>query len=599
MSKKNSIFLCPYCRRPISKNLFNYKHALKNVQKAVEHSRKERKVPVNETLAPAEVCAAVHSPSYPKELGWVIWLNEVAEERRPVFRNADQLVKSAGVLPPVNLPADAVRNTCYVINDFWYWCLNRVYTIDLHKNAPRLELQVEPEKQSCRILCYDPAFDNVGSVLATNADPVCPYPDCNKILSCAALEITDEPIEIALIGDPNTGKTVWQVSLAAFLEQRGRCGLGKQYKIDQNKTLILPETIGWRTKLRAEAFLEGRLPSQTPASAVGGFVQNDRFGTMTSDDYGDYGLHEHKPLVDDRRAEDLVLILREENAQGKMKSCRFVRIFDFSGENSEKGMHGYDDLGILRNCEAMFFFADILTREGLIAINKFVENSQNISLPYFAMMFPKIDLSQFDLLLFRSFSKSFEESLIRVLAYRLRIEMSNLPQNLRIFVKLFLRGYLHCSPESLGLFLCNRYEDKMRALFVEENGEDDINTLFSFITADPAFCAVFEATDAKQWVTHLCNEHIYLTESAKSRTARPEEQMRRLYINFYLRNLLRDSVNTETAQKNADDIGLFPFSALGADNGLDQSTLHFDIDTWKPINLFDPLVWLLKEDSHA
>ncbi|MBR2414299.1 MAG: hypothetical protein IKJ63_10810 [Clostridia bacterium] len=599
MSKKNSVFLCPYCRRPISKNLFNYKHALKNVQKAVEHGRKERKADVGETLTPAEVCTAVRAPSYPKELGWVIWRNEVAEERRSIFANADRLVKSAGVQPPVNLPSEAAWNTCYVLNDFWYWCLNRVYSVDLHKNAPRMELEVDAEKQTCRIFCYDPAFDTVGSVLATNADPVCPYADCNKILSCAALEITDEPIEIALIGDPNTGKTVWQVSLAAFLEMRGRCGLGKQYEIAPRKNLILPETIGWRTKLRAEAFLEGKLPSQTPASAVGGFVNHNGFGGMTSDDYGDYGTITKQALRDDNRAEDLVLILREENAQGKMKSCRFVRIFDFSGENSEKGMHGYDDLGILRNCEAMFFFADILTREGLIAINKFVEDSQNIALPYFAMMFPKIDLAQFDLQLFRSCCRNFEEALIRVLAYRLRFELHSLPQNLRTFAKIFLRNYLHCSPESLGMFLCNHYESKMRALFVDENGEDDINTLFSFITDDPAFCAVFEAKDAKQWVTDLCNEHIYLTESAKSRAGRPDEQLRRLYINFYLRNLLRDAVNTETAQKNADDIGLFPFSALGADNGLDQDTLRFDIDTWKPINLFDPLVWLLKEDSHA
>ncbi|MBE6812151.1 MAG: hypothetical protein E7523_04640 [Ruminococcaceae bacterium] len=599
MSKKNSTFLCPYCRRQISKTVFNYKHALKNVQKAVERNRKERKVPVNETLAPTEVCAAVRSPDYPKELGWVIWQNEVAEERRGVFRNADQLVKSAGVKPPVNLPAEAAWNACYVINDFWYWCLNRVYTIDLHKNAPRLELQVDAEKQNCRIFCYDSAFDNVGSVLATNAEPVCPYPDCNKILSCAALEITDEPIEIALIGDPNTGKTVWQVSLAAFLEMRGRSGLGKQYKIARNTTLILPETIGWRTKLRTEAFLNGSLPSQTPASAVGGFVQNDQFGQMTSDDYGDYAATGSEILRDDNRAEDLVLILREENAQGKMKSCRFVRIFDFSGENSEKGMHGYDDLGVLRNCEAMFFFADILTREGMIAVNKFVENSQNISLPYFAMMFPKIDLAQFDILLFRSCSQTFEEALMRVLAYRMRIEMHSIPQNLRVFVKLFLRGYLHCSPESLGMFLCNHYENRMRALFADGSQEDDINALFADITADTAFGSSFTAKDAKQWVTDLCNDHIYLTESAKVRTERPDEQLRRLYINFYLRNLLRDIVNTETAQRNADDVGLFPFSALGADNGLDQATLRFDIDTWKPINLFDPLVWLLKEENHV
>ena len=593
MSK--SIFLCPYCKRPISKELFNYKQALKNVNKAVSRSRRERKADKNEQLSPREVAEVVHSDSYPKQLGWLIWQNEVAEARRPVFKNADALVKGAGVQIPPNVPPEAAWNPCYIVNDLWYWCLNRVYNIDLKKNAPRMELQVDAKKQICKILFYDPAFDNVGNTLAANADPVCPYADCNRILSVAALEITDEPIVIALIGDPNTGKTVWQVALAAFLRQRDN----KSYVIAPHKKLILPESIGWRTNLRADAFLEGRLPSQTPATAVGGFAQHEHGGGMTSDVYGSIGGYDENNRVDDRRAEDLILLLREDDENGHLKSSRFVRIFDFSGENSEKGMHGYDNLTILRTCAAMFFFADVLTKDGQISINKFVEKSQNISLPYFAMMFPKVDLAMFDTLLFRSFSTSFEEALSRVLAYRLRIEMSALPQALRVFVKLFLRKYLHCSPEALGLFLCNHYEDRMRMLFAENASEDDYNVLFADITADEAFCNEFTQKDAKQWVTDLCNDHIYLTESARSSALRPDEQLRRLYINFYMRNMLHGVVNMEAAQKNADDIGLFPFSALGADNDLDQQRMTFNIDTWKPINLFDPLVWLLKEDSHA
>ena len=135
----------------------------------------------------------------------------------------------------------------------------------------------------------------------------------------------------------------------------------------------------------------------------------------------------------------------------------------------------------------------------------------------------------------------------------------------------------------------------MHTLFTGQDSQDAVNEFFTFVTEDPAFRSAFSEKDAKQWVTDLCNEHIYYTESAKSRSDRPEEQLRRLYINFYLRNLLQDAVNTESAQHNADDVGLFPFSALGADNGLDKQTLQFNIDTWKPINLFDPLVWLLRQ----
>ncbi len=593
MSK--SIFMCPYCRRPVSKELFNYRHSLKNIKKAVDKSRKERKADRNEALTPLEAYRTVYDPSYPKQLGWVFWVNELPEDIRPVFANADNLAKTAGVKTPANLPANAGTNVCYVLNDFWYWCLQRVYSTDLRRNAPAIDLDIDIGKQTCKIFCNDAAFNVNGNLLASNADPVCPYADCNKILSCTALEITDEPVEITLIGDPDTGKTVWQVAIASFLQQ---CN-GKQYEIAPGKKLILPETIGWRTNLRVQSFLGGRLPSQTPESSVGGYPRQDKpLVQMTTDDYGDYGAQQAQ-LVDDRLAEDLVILYREENDRGQVKVSRFVRIFDFAGENSKKGKHGYDDLSILRNCDAMFFFADIHTDKGVASINEFVRKSENVALPYFAMIFPKIDLEKFDTLLFRSISTAFEEALIRVFAYRLRLQPGQFPSQLRTFVKMFLRNYLHCSPESLGMHLFNHFEDKIRALFVDESGEDDINTLFDYITSAEAFRAEFDPKDAKEWVTALCKEHIYLTESAKQRTERPDEQLRRLYINFYLRNLLNGIVDMQAAQKNADDIGLFPVSALGANNELDASALQFNIEEWKPVNLFDPLVWLLKEDSHA
>ena len=125
--------------------------------------------------------------------------------------------------------------------------------------------------------------------------------------------------------------------------------------------------------------------------------------------------------------------------------------------------------------------------------------------------------------------------------------------------------------------------------------EDDAQTLFDELTADPKFRAAFEPKNAMQWVSDVCADNLYYADDPTKPIQRDNEVQRRLYADFFLRNLLNGEIDFEQAQRVSEDIGFFPVSSMGLSSGIDTETLTFDIDSWMPVNLFDPLVWFLRQ----
>lgn len=596
MSKKSeNVFICPHCRKPISKTLFNYKHAVKNIEKAVQKQRKAEKLPLDSPVTPMDAYSAFRSESYQQGMGWMILHNAVDESRKEIFRTVNILLRGAGIKDPVNYtPPQGYEQECHVINDLFYWCLDYVYRDRLHTKAPALEIRRNENTQNCDLFFRDEAFASVEYLLTKNAKPVCPNPACNMILWSRALEITEKPVEIVMIGDPNTGKTVWEVALAAFLEQRKRCGWDASYPISKNAELILPETIAWRLEQRKNRFLDGRLPDQTPRTMQDTPGFDSFYAGMTSEFGGANEQANGRNLQDDRKAEDLVLILRERSDSGKLRSCRFVRITDIAGENSKQHTYGFSDVKFLRKKDALFFFADICTETGLNAVKQFMVETENVAYPYFGVLFPKADLPVFETKVYKSLCKPFVDVFLRVLCFRLEIEQHSIRQ-LNAFAAKFALQYLHCSPEVLAGWLTEHCRQRLQNSFLFGKEEDDAQTLFDDLTADKKFRAAFEPKNAMQWVSDVCANDLYYADDPTKPIQRDSEVQRRLYADYFLRNLLNGEIDFEQAQRVSEDIGFFPVSSMGLNSGIDTDTLTFDIDSWMPVNLFDPLVWFLRQ----
>lgn len=593
-TKNNNIFICPHCRQPISKSLFNYKHAVRNIEKSVRKQRKARKMPVDAPVTPQEACNAFLAEGYNKSMGWFVLHNAVDDSRKEIFRTVNMLLKGFGIKDPANYsPPEGYGMICHVINDLFFWCLDYIYRDRLRTKAPALELRHNELTRNCDLYFHDDAFASVDHLLTKNAKPVCPNPACNMILWSRALEITNKPVEIVMIGDPNTGKTVWEVALAAFLEQRRRCGFDASYPIGNNAELILPETIAWRLEQRKNKFLDGKLPDQTPRSMQGDAGRNDLYAGMTSEFAGGFNAGT-TTAQDDRKAEDLVLILREHGENGKLRSCRFVRITDIAGDSSRHHIFGFNDIKFLRKKDALFFFADICTENGLRAVKQFMVETENVAYPYFGVLFPKADLPAFETRVYKSLCKPFVDVFLRVLCFRLELEKHTISQ-LNAFAAQIAQHYLHCSPEILAGFLCSHLRDRLQNSFLFGREDDDALTLFADITADEAFCEAFEEKDARQWVCDVCRDHLYYTDDPQKPVEREDEELRRLYADYFLRNLLHGEIDFEQAQSVSEDIGFFPVSSLGLNSGLDTSTLTFDVGSWMPVNLFDPLVCFLRQ----
>lgn len=596
MSTKNSnVFICPHCRKPINKTLFNYKHAVRNIEKSVRRQRKAKKQPLDAPITPQEACNAFQAENYRKSMGWFVLHNAVDDSRKELFRTVNMLLKGFGIKDPTNYsPPEGYNMLCHVINDLFFWCLDYVYKDRLKTKAPALELKRNELTQNCDLYFYDDAFASVDHLLTKNAKPVCPNPACNMILWSRALEITHKPVEIVMIGDPNTGKTVWEVALAAFLEQRRLCGFDASYPVGKNAELILPETIAWRLEQRKNRFLEGRLPDQTPRAVQDSFSGNSLYAGMISEFNAGATAANGLQATDDRKAEDLVLILREHTEHGKLKSCRFVRITDIAGENSKQHTYGFSDVKFLRKKDALFFFADICTETGLNAVKKFMVETENVACPYFGVLFPKADMPDFETRVYKSLCKPFVDVFLRVLCFRLELEQHSIAQ-LNAFAAQFALHYLHHSPEVLAGYLCANFRDRLQNSFLFGNEEDSAQLLFADITADEAFCNTFEEKNAAQWVSDVCSMHLYYADDPTKPIEREDEELRRLYADYFLRNLLHGEIDFEQAQSVSEDIGFFPVSSLGINSGIDPETLTFDIQTWMPVNLFDPLVRFLRQ----
>lgn len=603
--KKNNRLLCPYCGQSISKTTFNYKQALKKVNSTAIKMNKGQESLKADDVNPTQAYEACCTFSGDRPLFWSFYQNEVAAPLQELFEEVATIVSAYGIRPPKNAELPEGRKViCHVADEFWLWCLDYVYRKRVGKNAPRIQLAKDEQTQQDNLLFYDDKLQPIKHLLATNVSPVCPNPACRMILWNSVLEITDDPIRIVLLGDPSTGKTVWQVALTAFLEERRRIGKEPCYYISDHAKLILPQTLSWRMQARKEQFLSGIVPRQTPAEKQGAFANGGVYDGMTTE-FSGFASDNTTGRQDEGRADALILILREETATGKLKSCRFVRITDVAGDDAIDHKIGFNDLGFLRSVDALFLFAYINEKnrtagyvtpansneaDGLKTVRRFMTDTQNKALPYFAVMFPKADEDYFRMRLYKTLLKTFNVVFTRILQFELESD-TNETNKLRPLVKLFSEHYLHYSPEVLAGFVCSHFCDRLPETFTMATPEE-YDALFEQLTQDPAFAEAFCKKDAGEWYAELCNTGLFVPERPLDFAARPEEMLHRLQASYYLRNLLNGELDFDRARIVSDDIGFFALSSLGADS--DIRDMHFDINNWAPINLFDPLVWFLR-----
>ena len=596
--KKREWIDCPFCGREIGTGLFDSAASKKKLLHADAALRKKNGQPRRAHAQPLNVTEAyeLYSRQHTKNMEWLIVQNEANASYIEILLLVHSLISAKNILPPENYSGDGI---CHVINDFWFVCFEQALESKRGENKRRANMLMTVEhnrlqnryelKLNSKILAED------NHCLATFLRPVCPY--CKKILPQCVLEITDSPIDISLLGDEFTGKTVWQVALMAYLQKKGL-----RYPIGNRCELQLPLQIDPRLERRMDAFLAGRLPAQTPQERIdrrnlrdmynaGPYITEDTFFASDTN-FADTGA---KAAEDDRRASALLLILRQYTEDGSaVKSCRFVRIRDCAGENAKVHAQGVVGLEQYRSANALFLFADICARGGLESVRSFSENTMNAARPYVGLLIPKADLPKFKALLRDSLTKRFVSNFIRVL----RFNLMRMPDEktsdyaLHELASLFADRFLHHSPEELAGTVCNLYTRRLEDSVLYGKPGDSVMQLYADMT-DDAFCVRFGARNAGEWVEELCKKRLFdEMDPLAHNNGHSDDRLRRLSAAFYLRGILDDfDIDFDHAQKQADDLGIYPFSSLGA---CERDDLTFDIDKWKPQNLFDPLVGFLR-----
>lgn len=602
---KKETFNCPFCKGTIQKKpLYSSKHYKCRLRKLQIEQRKKVSAATAGGSLPVEnpnkkaiddlsldEIKTLLSNKKNNLLRWKMPQNLAANELSDVIHNTRLLCENNGVQEPKNYEGS---NYCHVINDFWYACFLRAYDkkgqpkvyVDIHEN--QFALYVTDDRLSADHHC-----------LALGLEPVCPH--CNMILPACVLDLNDKTLHINLIGDPSTGKSVWQITLAAFLKRKGG-----HYRISKEYELCLAEGINPYLESRMNNFCEnGELPDQTRRTAAA--ARNLRAGAANNANAGNFDPWNPNANADvfgnarpdaaqannATAALPLLLILKKYGENDRVETVRFLSISDYAGENLKDKEQGITDVDKFRHCHALFFFADICSETGLESVTGFMQTPHNLSAPYFGFMIPKADKSRFCEILKETLVDLFVKGFVRVITFNIPDAR---PNTAKVLGELFAQNFLHYSPEEIGGALCHYNRRLLEQSLLQPIGQDGIMQLYGELVQHRHFAEVFPWKNADEWVGSLLAEDkmFYTDLPDATEPVRGSDAGRRLMNTYFLRNIFaKYGFDFESAGKCSGDIGFFLLSALGSNYDAVNSPMKIEPAAWAPKNLFDPLLGFL------
>lgn len=608
MSEKNSIFKlfknrtetfdCPFCKKTVKRlPLFNSKNAyerLKEMQNKMEDqtaaslpvdapapSKANKKADVEEIF---RLFSTYKDPAIDNMLHWCFSLNLADEKFKPQIEAACRQYYLH-----MNRLEDLGKDFAGIVNDCWFFFFKEACALTKKHS---LSVDYDPEKRVYQLNLSVGRGAKNKSCLVTMLHPVCPH--CNRQLPECVSELTDKALLVDLVGDTSTGKTVWQVALAAFLKKKG----GK-YRISDEYELIYLEEANPQLRNRVDRFLEGNLPSQTPR-------EQTVSGRILSGDYNSFGYDawnsQPSAATAGTEALQLLLVLKKYNRSGNVVAVRFLSLGDNPGENKAAGELGVSNSDSVRYCNAILFFADICDTNGIRSVVDYMEKPYNTGLPYFGFLIPKADQGPFINELHNSLYLQFIKGFVRVLRFNICSTQEN--GAAEGLARKFAENYLHYSPEELCGAVCYYSRERLENSILTGNAADSVDALYADIVNHAQFVRAFSPRQYGEWLRELLTVSQTQTQAklfyaddpnpTAQQTVRARDDTRRLLTSYFLRNIFcRYNLDFKRAEELSSDIGFYPVSSLGKGYNAQKDGMHFNIEDWRPYNLFDPVLGFL------